>query len=65
MRPIAHARDVAMFHRVDVHVIDVVGEVAFIANGVLPITALPDASFAFAAPTVGNTLTLRQGARES
>jgi hypothetical protein len=33
--------------RVDVDVIDVTGEVALIANGMFPVTALPDAALAF------------------
>lgn len=45
MWPAGDALYQAMFHRVDVHVIDVRAEIRLITK-VLPITTLPDAPFA-------------------
>ena len=45
MRPIPHACHQAMFHRVDMDVVDVALEITFIANCVFPIAALPDPAF--------------------
>ena len=42
VRPIGYAIDVAMFHRVEVDVIDVSLEILIISNRVLPVSALPD-----------------------
>ena len=46
VRPVGCARDVAVLDRVDMDVVDVVGEVALIADGVFPVTALPETPFA-------------------
>ena len=46
MRPIRYAVDVAMFHRVEVDVVDVSLEIFIIANCVLPVSALPYAFLA-------------------
>jgi hypothetical protein len=50
-----------MLHRIEVNVVDVSLEIDFIANGVLPIAALPKRNFAVAAtwhcdPCVGQRL---------
>ncbi len=45
MRPIGYAIDVAVFHRVEVDVVDVAFEILIISNRVLPVPALPDAFF--------------------
>ena len=47
MRPIGYAIDVAVFHRVEVDVVDVAFEILIISNRVLPVPALPDAFFPF------------------
>ena len=44
VRPICGARNVTMFHRVEVNVIEMCLEVVFIFNRMLPETPLPDAS---------------------
>ena len=41
-RPIPHGGNVAVFHRIEMHVIHMRPEIGFIANQVLPISALPD-----------------------
>ena len=41
MRPIAHVAHETMFDRIEMDIIDVLGKVAFVANGVLPETLLP------------------------
>ena len=45
VKPVTGVLDVAMFDRVVMDVFDVVTEVRFIANGMLPIAALPDVAF--------------------
>jgi hypothetical protein len=47
MRPIGHARNVSVLHRIEVDVIDMTLKIRIIANGVLPVPALPDAFFPF------------------
>src|SRR3546814_17654229 len=47
IRPIHGPRDVSMFHRSDVDVIDVALQVVFVAYQMLPIPPLPDPAFAF------------------
>ena len=47
MRPIAYARDVSVLHRIKVNVVNMTFEIRVVANGVLPIAALPDALFPF------------------
>ena len=44
--PVAYARDQPMLDRIDVDVVDMAHEIAFIAYGMLPIAALPDSAFA-------------------
>src|SRR3546814_18103326 len=48
IRPIHGPRDVSMFHRIEVAVIDVALQVVFVADQMLPIPPLPDTAFAFA-----------------
>jgi hypothetical protein len=43
VRPISDAGDVAVLHWVEVNVIDMPREIGFIADGMLPIAALPNA----------------------
>ena len=45
MRPVAYLRNVAVFHGIEVDVIDVIAQIAFVADQMLPIAALPDAAF--------------------
>jgi hypothetical protein len=43
--PIGHVFDQAMFDRIEMHIIHMRAEIAFITDEVLPISPLPDASF--------------------
>jgi len=45
MGPIYGTTDITMLNRIVVNVINVIGLILFIANQMLPITALPNASF--------------------
>ena len=45
MRPVAHAWNQAVFNRVEVKVIHVMGEICFFTNLMLPETALPQSRF--------------------
>ena len=47
MRPVGDSRHQAMLHRIDMDVIDVIVEVAFVSDQMLPVAALPDAAFRF------------------
>ncbi|HEV7601154.1 MAG TPA: hypothetical protein VGO49_13010 [Bradyrhizobium sp.] len=47
VRPIQNAPDVSVLHRIEVNVVDMALEIGIVANGVLPIAALPDAFFPF------------------
>ena len=47
MRPIRDAPNVSMPYRIEMNVVDVALEVRLIANGVLPIAALPNALLSF------------------
>src|SRR5690242_16448828 len=46
MRPFANPRYMPMLHRVEMNVVDMKLEVGIITNGVLPVTTLPNPSFA-------------------
>lgn len=46
VRPVAHPRDQTVLHRVEMNVIHVPFEIAFVANGVFPEAALPQRGFA-------------------
>ena len=50
MWPVAYSRDIVVLDRVVMDVIDVVLQIAFVADHVFPIAALPDAAFAFSPP---------------
>ncbi|MFT3761358.1 MAG: hypothetical protein QM761_01865 [Pseudoxanthomonas sp.] len=45
--PIYHPHHMTMLDRIDMDVIDIRRKIAFVAEHMLPITALPDATFAF------------------
>jgi hypothetical protein len=47
MRPVGDASDETVFDGIDVYVIDVTGEVVFVAYRVFPVTPLPNPVFAF------------------
>src|SRR5262249_18494738 len=64
MRPIAHTRDVAVFDWVEMDVIDVTREIFFVAQGVLPVSSLPNAAIASEEAALRNSLGIRQAARE-
>jgi hypothetical protein len=48
MRPTAYGRDVTMFYRIKVNVVDVTFKILLIANRVLPETTLPEGDLAVA-----------------
>ena len=60
IRPIPDARDVAVPDRVEMDVIGVAPKIGFVAQRVLPITALPDAALAFARPARRDLVVTRQ-----
>ena len=62
--PVAHPRDQPMLDGIDVDVIDMPNEVAFIPNGVLPIAALPDAALAPRGAARGYPFAAGDAARE-
>ena len=64
IRPIPHALDVAVLDRIEMNVIDMPREIAFIAERVLPIAPLPQAALAFAGTARRNTFVGRQVMRE-
>ena len=45
VRPIGSTRDVSMLYRVEVNVVDMTSKIFVAANGVFPISALPDSFF--------------------
>ena len=53
-----------MLHRVEMNIVDMPSEIAFIAQRVLPIAPLPDAALALAAAACGNSLTSWQRMRK-
>lgn len=59
VRPIGHACDEAVLHRIDVHVIHVRPIVRFVADYVFPVTALPDAALAASLADRGAAFRLR------
>lgn len=65
MRPVARTRHVTVLHRIDVDVVDVIGQITIIADRVLPITALPDAAFASRLPRGVDKFVFRDGSRKS
>lgn len=50
MRPVPNLPHKSKFDRIEIDVIGVGREIAFVANRVLPEPPLPDAAFAFARP---------------
>jgi hypothetical protein len=65
MRPIAHPRHDAVFHRIDVTILDVTGIVRIVSNQMLPKSPLPYASLGPLSANGGETLVLRQSLRKS
>src|SRR5882672_7724953 len=64
IRPVSHPRDMAVLYRIEMDVIDVAGKIVFIAQRMLPIASLPNATFASAGAACRHLLALRQVARE-
>jgi hypothetical protein len=54
--PILDLRDMAVFHRIEVNVVDVTLKVALIAQRMLPKSALPNSPLAFAVPALRDLL---------
>ena len=53
-----------MFDWVDMDVVDVTGEIVLVANGMLPLAPLPDATLAFGGAAIGNPFAFREAARK-
>lgn len=64
IRPILHAVDVAVLHRVEMDVIDMPREIGFVAQRVFPIATLPQAALAFTGTAGGDPLAGGQAVRE-
>jgi hypothetical protein len=64
IRPITDPRDKAMLNRVDMDIIHMTRKIVLIADGVLPITTLPDAALAFGGTTVWNPFAGCEAARK-
>jgi hypothetical protein len=64
VRPILNAANVAMFDRVEMDVIDMVFEILFVPQGVLPIAALPDRALAFVGAARGKLFVIGKYARK-
>ncbi len=47
IRPIEHPRDIIVFHRIEMHIVDRASAVLIVTNRVFSIAALPYASFSF------------------
>ena len=56
MRPIDHTRSMAVLHRIEMDVIRVAGEIAFVPHRVLPIAPLPNTALAFRGAAFGDLL---------
>lgn len=65
IRPIPHARRVAVLDRIEMDVIDVPCKIDPVAQRVLPITALPNPALALGGAADGNLFAGSQGARKS
>jgi len=63
--PIANARDEAMLHRVEMHVVSVPGKVGIVADGVFPISSLPQREFAVGVALEGRAGREQAGAEMS
>lgn len=59
--PVDHAANVAVFHRVEMHVIHVRLKISFVANQVFPISALPDGALLPLAANFAAPLGFRDG----
>jgi len=59
VRPVADARDQAVFHRVDVTIFDMAGVIGLIADQMFPEAALPDAAFVACYPNGAEPFPLR------
>ncbi len=64
MRPVAYSRNVAVFHGIEVDVIDVIAQIAFVADQMLPVAALPDATFVVPASRWRHPLTAGDAPRK-
>src|SRR5258705_11921805 len=64
IRPIPDPRHIPMLDRVDMNVVDVTREIAFIANGMLPVAPLPDTAFTLGDTAVGNPFAGWEAARK-
>ena len=63
-RPVAYPVDEPVLDRIDMNIVDMPGEIDFVANSVLPISALPDAPFTFGRTALGYPFVSRQTARK-
>lgn len=65
MRPVGHAGDMPVLHRVVVDVIDMAAQVVRVADQVFPVAALPDAAFATRDAVGGTAFAGGQSSREA
>lgn len=49
--PVAHPRNETVLNRIDVHIIDMPGKIAFIPYRMLPVPTLPNRAFGFGRTT--------------
>ena len=64
MRPVADARDKAVFDRIDVAIFAVAAEILVVADQIFPEPALPDAAFAARDADRAARFGVRDGLRE-
>ena len=58
-RPVTHSVDEPVLDRIDVNIVDMPREIDVVADGVLPISALPNAPFTFGRAALGDPLIAR------
>ena len=63
-RPVTDSVDEPVLDRIDMNIVYMPREISFVANGMLPISALPDAPFTFGRAAWGYPLVARQAARK-
>jgi len=65
MRPVLHAGDESVLHRIDVTVLDMPSVIGFVANEMLPEPSLPDATLTARQANRAQSLLFRQRLRET
>ncbi len=65
MRPLSNLRNVSVLDWIKMNIVDVTGEIVFVADGMLPITALPNTLVAFHNLATRSQVGGREKARKS